>query len=82
MTAVANSVPKGTVIFCDANAGWSAYQARQFVDATRDIDYTMEQPCVSVDDCLSVRRSLDKPMILDESVTSLEEMLEIHEGRR
>ncbi len=78
VAAVAASVPKGTVIFCDANAGWSAYQARQFVDATREIDYTMEQPCVSIDDCLSVRRSLDKPMVLDESVTSLEEMLDIH----
>ncbi|MBA8881247.1 L-alanine-DL-glutamate epimerase-like enolase superfamily enzyme [Phyllobacterium myrsinacearum] len=78
VAAVAGSVPKGTVIFCDANAGWTTYQARQFVDATREIDYTLEQPCVSIDDCLSVRRSLNKPMVLDESVTSLEEMLDIH----
>lgn len=78
VAAVAASVPKGTVIFCDANAGWSTYQARQFVDATREIDYTLEQPCMSIDDCLSVRRSLNKPMVLDESVTSLEEMLDIH----
>jgi L-alanine-DL-glutamate epimerase-like enolase superfamily enzyme len=78
VAAVAASVPKGTVIFCDANAGWSVYQARQFVDATRDIDYTLEQPCVSIDDCFSIRRSLNKPMVLDESVTSLEEMLDIH----
>ena len=78
VAAVAAAVPKGTVIFCDANAGWTAYQARQFVDATRNIDYTMEQPCVSLDDCLSIRRSLDKPMVLDESVTSLVEMLDIH----
>ena len=78
VTAVAGAVPKGTVIFCDANAGWTAYQARQFVDATRNVDYTMEQPCASIDDCLSVRRSLEKPMVLDESVTSLEEMLDIH----
>ncbi|WP_027230137.1 mandelate racemase/muconate lactonizing enzyme family protein [Phyllobacterium sp. UNC302MFCol5.2] len=78
VTAVAAAVPKGTVIFCDANGGWTAYQARQFADATRAIDYTMEQPCLAIDDCLSVRRSLDKPMVLDESVTSLEQMLEIH----
>nr|WP_245495746.1 mandelate racemase/muconate lactonizing enzyme family protein [Mesorhizobium sp. M7A.F.Ca.CA.001.07.2.1] len=78
VTAVAASVPKGTVIFCDANAGWTPYQARQFADATRAIDYTFEQPCTTIDENMSVRRMLDKPMVLDESVTSLEAMLEIH----
>jgi L-alanine-DL-glutamate epimerase-like enolase superfamily enzyme len=78
VTAVASAVPKGTVIFCDANAGWTPYQARQFADATRGIDYTFEQPCTTLDENMSVRRMLDKPMVLDESVTSLEEMLEIH----
>lgn len=78
VSAVAEAVPKGTVIFCDANAGWTAYQARQFADATRGLDYTFEQPCAAIDDCLSVRRSCDKPMVLDESAASLEEVLDIH----
>jgi len=78
MTAVAGAVPKGTVIFCDANAGWSPFQARQFVDGTRSLDYTLEQPCPTIAECLSIRRKLDKPMVLDESVTSLEDLLEIH----
>jgi L-alanine-DL-glutamate epimerase-like enolase superfamily enzyme len=78
VTAVAASVPKGTVIFCDANAGWTPFQARQFVDATRGIDYTFEQPCTTIDECLSVRRSLGKPMVLDESVASLDDVIEIH----
>ena len=78
VTAVAASVPKSTVIFCDANAGWTPYQARQFADATRAIDYTFEQPCTTIDENMSVRRSLDKPMVLDESVQSLDDMLEIH----
>ena len=34
VTTVASAVPKGTVIFCDANAGWTPYQARQFANAT------------------------------------------------
>src|SRR5207245_7356807 len=76
--AVAAAVPKATVIFCDANAGWTPYQARQFADATRGIDYTFEQPCTTIEENMSVRRMLDKPMVLDESVTSLQEMLEIH----
>ncbi|MDG4888189.1 MULTISPECIES: mandelate racemase/muconate lactonizing enzyme family protein [unclassified Mesorhizobium] len=78
VSAVASAVPKGTVIFCDANAGWTPYQARQFADATRGIDYTFEQPCTTIEENMSVRRMLDKPMVLDESVTSLGEMLEIH----
>ncbi|WP_027164539.1 mandelate racemase/muconate lactonizing enzyme family protein [Mesorhizobium sp. WSM3224] len=78
VTAVASAVPKDTVIFCDANAGWTPYQARQFADATRGIDYTFEQPCTTIEENMSVRRMLDKPMVLDESVTSLGEMLEIH----
>jgi cis-L-3-hydroxyproline dehydratase len=78
VTAVASAVPKGTVIFCDANAGWTPYQARQFADATRSLDYTFEQPCPTIDECLSVRRSLDKPMVLDESVAALADLLDIH----
>ena len=76
--AVAAAVPKGTVIFCDANAGWTPFQALQFVDATRDIDYVFEQPCTSLDENAAVRRSLGKPMVLDESVASLEDVLAIH----
>lgn len=78
VSAVADAVPRGTVIFCDANAGWTPFQARQFADQTRAIDYVFEQPCVTIDDNLSVRRSSDKPMVLDESVQSLEDLLDIH----
>lgn len=76
--AVAAAVPKSTVIFCDANAGWTPFQARQFTDATRDIDYVFEQPCTTIDECMSVRRSSGKPMVLDESVVTLDDLLDIH----
>jgi L-alanine-DL-glutamate epimerase-like enolase superfamily enzyme len=76
--AVCGAVPAGTVVFCDANAGWTPFQARQFADATRDLDYVFEQPCPTLAECLSVRRELGKPMVLDESVASLEDVLEIH----
>ena len=76
--AVAAAVPKGTVIFCDANAGWTPFQARQFVDATREIEYVLEQPCTTIEECLSIRRDLGKPMVLDEFVASLEDVLDIH----
>ena len=78
LASVAAAVPKGTVIFCDANAGWTPFQARQFVDATRGIDTVLEQPCPTIDECLAVRRMCDKPMVLDESVETLGDLLEIH----
>lgn len=78
LTAVAAAVPKGTVIFCDANAGWTPYQARRFADATRAVDYTFEQPCRTLDENMSVRRACDKPMVLDESVETLGDLLAIH----
>jgi L-alanine-DL-glutamate epimerase-like enolase superfamily enzyme len=76
--AVAGAVPRGTVLFCDANAGWTVFQARQFADQTRDIDYVFEQPCMTIDDTLSLRRSCDKPLVLDESVRTLDDLLHIH----
>ncbi len=76
--AVAGVVPKGTVIFCDANAGWTPLKARQFVDATRDVEYVFEQPCRTLEENMSVRRACNKPMVLDESVETLEDLLAIH----
>ncbi len=78
LTAIAGAIPKTIVLFCDANAAWSVYQARLFTDATRDIDYTLEQPCRTIDDCLSIRKTFNKPLVLDESVTALDDLLEIH----
>jgi L-alanine-DL-glutamate epimerase-like enolase superfamily enzyme len=71
--SVASAVPRGTTIFCDANAGWQTFQALRFADTTRAVDYVFEQPCRTIAECLSVRRRLDKPLVLDESVTSLED---------
>jgi L-alanine-DL-glutamate epimerase-like enolase superfamily enzyme len=76
--AVTSVVPKGTLVYCDANAGWSTFAALQFADATRSIDYVFEQPCTSFDENMAVRRHVSKPMVLDESVTTLEDLLTIH----
>ncbi|PZO81963.1 MAG: mandelate racemase [Mesorhizobium amorphae] len=78
LQAVAGAVPKGTVIFCDANAGWTPFQARRFADATRDIAYTFEQPCRTLEENQSVRRACLKPIVLDESVEGLQDLLAIH----
>ena len=40
--------------------------------ATRDLDYILEQPCETYDECLQVRRRIDLPMKLDECVTTFQ----------
>ena len=55
----------------DANQGWHVDEALQVARATRDLDYIMEQPCQSYEECLQVRRRIDLPMKLDECVTDI-----------
>lgn len=58
-------------LFCDANTGWKMHEALRVVNAVKDLDVYIEQPCLSYDECLSVRRLCPLPMILDECVDSL-----------
>lgn len=55
----------------DANQGWHMDEAIQVGRATRGLDYIIEQPCHSYEECLQVRRYFDQPMKLDECITDL-----------
>lgn len=41
------------------------------VKAIRDVDIYIEQPCLSYEECLAVRRHTDHPIILDECTDDL-----------
>lgn len=59
-------------LMCDANTGWLRHDAIRVMNGVRDLDVMIEQPCVSYDECLAVRRVAPSlPFILDESVDSL-----------
>ncbi len=66
-------------IYCDANGAWTSQEALQFIERTRDVHYTFEQPCATLEENLRVRRSSHVPMVLDESCDSLAALLRIHE---
>jgi cis-L-3-hydroxyproline dehydratase len=66
----------GDVLVADANTGWSQHQALRVVDALRDVDFYIEQPCASYQECLVVRRRTVRPFILDEVVDSLAMVIE------
>jgi cis-L-3-hydroxyproline dehydratase len=52
------------VLFADANGGWSTHQARRFLRATRHLDYYLEQPCATYDECRALRNDCDRPLVL------------------
>ena len=70
--AVAES---GDVVIADANTGWLPHQAIRLVNALRDRDYYVEQPCATLSECLSVRSHARQPMVIDELITSVDAFL-------
>ena len=78
MEAVRSAVPRQTVIVADANAGWRTAEAREFLRATRTMDYALEQPCATLEETRSIRPHCDRPLILDESIDGLPALLQAH----
>ncbi|MCO8123142.1 mandelate racemase/muconate lactonizing enzyme family protein [Stieleria sp. TO1_6] len=62
-------------LVADANTGWTQHEAMRVVRAVRDLDVYIEQPCLSYEECLAVRRHTDHPFVLDENIDSLEMLL-------
>ncbi|MGP6089366.1 mandelate racemase/muconate lactonizing enzyme family protein [Antarctobacter jejuensis] len=61
----------GEKAMADANQGWRADNAIRVARATRDLDYILEQPCRTYEECQQVRRVAEQPMKLDECVTGI-----------
>jgi L-alanine-DL-glutamate epimerase-like enolase superfamily enzyme len=59
-------------LVADANTGWTQHEALRVVRAVREVDVYIEQPCLSYEECLAVRRQTSHPFVLDEVVDSLD----------
>src|SRR5437868_988114 len=70
--AVADKIRPGDRLIADANTGWVQHEAVRVVRAVRDIDVYIEQPCLTYEECLAVRRQTDHPFVLDENIDSLD----------
>ena len=57
------------------------HDAMRVVRAVRDVDVYIEQPCLSYEECLSVRRHTDHPFVLDEVIDSIDMLLRGHADR-
>ena len=73
--AVAAKLKPGDRLVADANTGWTQHEAMRVTRAVRDVDVYIEQPCLSYEECLAVRRHTDHPFVLDENIDSLDMLL-------
>ena len=69
--AVASQLQPADVLVADANCGWTQHQAICVAAGVRDVNVYIEQPCLSYEECLVVRRHTDRPFILDEVIDDL-----------
>jgi L-alanine-DL-glutamate epimerase-like enolase superfamily enzyme len=79
--AVAEKLRPGDRLIADANTGWRMHDALRVVRAVRDVDVYIEQPCLTYEECLTVRRHTDHPFILDEVIDSVHVLLNGHADR-
>lgn len=67
-------------VIVDANANYLPHEALHLINATRDLDFIIEQPCRELADNLSVRRRTSRPFVLDESLDGIDSVFRAHEA--
>jgi L-alanine-DL-glutamate epimerase-like enolase superfamily enzyme len=70
----AKEMRPGDVLVADANTGWTMHEAARVVNAVRDIDVYIEQPCPTYEECLVTRRRTSLPFVLDEVITGVDSL--------
>lgn len=76
--AVADTAASGDIVVADANTGWLRHEAMRIVREVSDLNVYIEQPCLSYDECLSVRRHCKLPFVLDECIDSIDMLIQAH----
>jgi L-alanine-DL-glutamate epimerase-like enolase superfamily enzyme len=76
--AAADVLGPEDALVADANTGWTSGDALRVVNAVRDMDVYIEQPCRTYAECLGVRRATSLPFILDENIDGLDAFMTAH----
>ena len=63
-------LPPSCRLVADANTGWLRHEALRVLGAIAELDVHVEQPCLSYEESLSVRRRSALPFVLDEVIDS------------
>ncbi len=70
----------GEEYYIDANGYWTPGAAIAVLAGFEGADVIVEQPCANLRECLSLRRRLRLPLMLDEIVTDTQDLLRIIEA--
>ncbi len=62
-------------LVADANTGWTQHEAMRVAQAVRDLDVYIEQPCLTYEECLAIRRHTNNPFVLDENIDGLDMLI-------
>ena len=73
--AVSAQLQPGDRLVADANTGWLMHDAMRVVRAVQDVDVYIEQPCLTYEECLSVRRHTNHPFVLDEVIDGIDVLM-------
>ncbi len=68
----------GNRLIADANTGWLMHDAARVVRAVEDIDVYIEQPCLTYEQCLSIRRRTNHPFVMDECIDGVGVLARAH----
>ncbi len=74
--AVVLAAEPDTVVVADANGGWNLRDATTAVREMADLPIFVEQPCQDTDDCARAMRHCALPLVLDESVVTIKDVIE------
>ncbi len=78
LRAVRAAVPATVTLYADANGGWLVEDAQRFLRGVGDLDFWLEQPCMTLAENRVVARTCPHPFVLDESITGLAPLLDAH----
>lgn len=59
----------------DASGRWRVDEALYVLNAVKGLEFVLEQPCWNYEECLSVRRRTKRAMKLDNTITSVRDVL-------
>lgn len=76
--AVSSLLEPTDKLIADANTGWLMHEAARVVRGVADVDVYIEQPCLTYEECLSVRRRTSHPFVLDEVVNGVDVLMRGH----
>ncbi|MFT5658457.1 MAG: L-alanine-DL-glutamate epimerase-like enolase superfamily enzyme [Gammaproteobacteria bacterium] len=63
------------ILVADANTGWTRHEAARVVNAVASLDVYIEQPCMTYEESVSIRKRTSLPFILDEVIDGTDSLI-------